>query len=211
MKVVFLDWYGTLCSSRFYEHWSEVGHTRHGDFGRLQTWWSAPSSKPFMEAWLRGGKDAEAFVAEMSAYLAIPEPILWEELIASFQSWRLIDESCREQIAELRARGIRVILATDNVDACFRWGIQTLGLENTFGGVLSSHELGCCKGDGDDRGRSRFFAPFLNAEAIAPGESVLIDDSPGIAPVVERTGIGFLHAPFNTGPCAHLSEILNRL
>lgn len=208
VKVVFLDWYGTLSLSRFFEHWSAEGHPRQASFARLQGWWLSGESRSFLDAWLTGARTTDHFVREMGVLLELPEGEIREELIEGFGSWTLLDNETPAQIAELRARGTRVVLATDNVDAGIRWGPAALGLSQSFDAILSSHDLGVCKGQPDERGRSRFFAPYLEAEGIGPGESVLIDDAAHIAEVVEATGIRFLHAPFGTGPGLHLSRLL---
>ena len=56
------------------------------------------------------------------------------------------------------------------------------------------------KGDLGPDGRSRFFAPYLDANGIRAGESALIDDSPDLAPALAATGIRFLSMPTGVGP-----------
>ena len=207
-KVVFLDWMGTLSTSRFLQHWDAEGHAHRADFARFQTWWFAPETQPFMVAWLRGVENAESFVTRVAGLLDLSPDFVMRELVESFDGWTLLEPATKSLVAALRDRGVKVVLATENVDAWQRWALPALGLSESFDAVLSSHTLGYAKGDVDERGRSRFFVPFLKSEEIAPGESVLIDDADFLAPVMAATGIDFRPVPYGVGPGSILRKIL---
>ncbi|CAN5607524.1 hypothetical protein BH11ARM2_BH11ARM2_19440 [soil metagenome] len=208
LKAVFLDWYGTLSTSHFLGHWAREGHPQRGAYKGLQEWWHAPESQIFLDGWLRGRYDAEGFIDEIAGHLGLSREFVASELEESYRQWTLLEPETKSLLAELRRRGVRVVLATDNVDACIRWAIPALGLQDSFDDVLSSHEIHLFKGEVDSAGRSGFFLPYLEKHGIGPGESALIDDSIGLAETVERTGIRFLHAPHGTGPRAHLRALL---
>jgi FMN phosphatase YigB (HAD superfamily) len=211
LKVVFVDWYGTLSSSRFFEHWSAPDHPRRETFDVLQAWWVDPASQPFLDEWLTGARDVEDFVDAMSGLFGLPREEVSAELMASLDHWTLLEPETKSLLAALRERGVRVVLATDNVDACIRWAVPALGLDDAFDAILSSHERGACKYQTDASGRSPFFGDYLEAHGIGPGESALIDASIALEPVMEAHGIRFLHAPKGTGPGAHLRQILRTL
>ena len=208
LKVVLVDWYGTLSISRFFEHWGAPDHPRRGLFDSLQAWWFDAASQPFLDEWLTGARTCDDFVGAMADHLDLPPGEVEAELLEGFRHWSLLEPETRPLLAALREAGVKVVLATENVDACIRWALPALGLEGSFDAVLSSHELRALKHQTGASGRSRFFGDYLEAERVAPGESVLIDDSAHLRPVVESFGIGFLHAPKGTGPGVHLRRLL---
>lgn len=207
-KVVFVDWFNTLSSSRFFEHWSAPDHPYRGRFDSLQDWWFDAASQPFLDDWLTGSRVCEDFVGLMSDRLDLSRSVIEAELMEGFRHWSLLEPGTKPLLAALRDGGVKVVLATENVDACIRWAIPALGLDDSFDTVLSSHELGALKHQAEASGRSRFFGDYLEAEGVGAGESVLIDDSAHLRPAVESFGIGFLHAPKGTGPGVHLRRLL---
>lgn len=204
LRAVFVDWFGTISSSRFFEHWSAPDHPRRSAFDALQDWWFDPASQPFLNDWLTGSRTVDDFLALTSERWDLPLEEARAELLESFRHWTLLEPETRSLLAALRGRGVRTVLATDNVDACIRWAVPALGLQESFDDVLSSHELGVGKGEPG----GRFFRPYLEAHGIGPGESVLIDDSESIRNAVEACGIRFLHASRGTGPGMHLRKLL---
>ena len=208
LKAVFVDWFGTLSESRFFEHWSAPNHPRRKAFDSLQAWWFDAASQPFLDEWLTGGRTCDHFVEAMSGLFVLSQAEVEAELMEGFRHWTLLEPETKPLLAALRQKGVRVVLATENVDACIRWAVPDLGLDDAFDAVLSSHELRALKHQTDESGRSRFFGDYLQAQRIGPGESVLIDDSAHLKTVVEAFGIRFLHAPKGAGPGAHLRRLL---
>ncbi|RYG39516.1 hypothetical protein EON81_00755 [bacterium] len=208
LKVVFVDWFNTLSSSRFFEHWSAPHHPLRGRFDSLQTWWFDAANQPFLDEWLTGARTCDDFVNAMAEHLDLGQGKVEAELMEGFRHWSLLEPETKPLLAALREAGVRVVLATENVDACIRWAVPALGLEDSFDAILSSHELRALKHQTGASGRSRFFGDYLETERIAAGESVLIDDSAHLRPTVESFGIGFLHAPEGSGPGVHLRRLL---
>jgi FMN phosphatase YigB (HAD superfamily) len=210
IKVVFLDWYGTLCQSHFFEHWADSNHPYGCSYQAIQEWFRDPASSEFQRAWMVGEKLLGDWIALVSQITGLDGATVEAELIESMRGWCLIDPGTLDLVGALQSKGVRVVIASDNMDGFETLALPQMGLSNAFDGVLNSAVLGCQKGDPDEFGRSRFFVPFLEAGGIGPGESVLIDDSEDVASVLEQTGIQFLHSPFGTGPTKQLSDVLAR-
>jgi FMN phosphatase YigB (HAD superfamily) len=81
-----------------------------------------------------------------------------------------------EMIAQLRAKGLKVVLATDNMDTFHRWTVPSLQLMSLFDDILSSFQLKALKSDCGAEGRSLFFAHYLQTHSIHRGESLVLDD-----------------------------------
>ncbi len=208
LKAVFVDWFGTLSISRFFEHWSAPDHPRRREFDRLQAWWFDAASQPFLDEWLTGARTCEDFVGAMSALFGLPPAEVEAELMEGFRHWTLLEPETKPLLAALRQKGVRVVLATENVDACIRWAVPALDLGDGFDAILSSHELRALKHESDESGRSLFFGDYLRAQGIGPGETALIDDSAHLQAAIEAFGVRFLHAPKGVGPGAHLRRLL---
>jgi beta-phosphoglucomutase-like phosphatase (HAD superfamily) len=87
------------------------------------------------------------------------------------------DPASADALRAIRAQGTKVVLATDNMDAFYRWTVPALHLRGIFDAILDSASLGTLKGD-LIHGQSPFFGPWLSDQGIAPSEAVLVDDSP---------------------------------
>ena len=101
-----------------------------------------------------------------------------------------------ELIQALRATGIRVVIATNNMDTFHRWTSPHLQLSEQFDEILDSWQLGFLKADATQHGQSAFFGPYLNRHGISPMDCLLVDDTPtnvaveqfGINPIIIKRG-----------------------
>lgn len=88
--------------------------------------------------------------------------------------WRGIDldPEALELVAEVRASGVRSVLATNQ--QAYRWTHMRdeLGHPDRFDALYVSCELGVTKPDPD------YFRAILRAEQVEPGEALFIDDAP---------------------------------
>jgi hypothetical protein len=124
---------------------------------------------------MRGLYNSEQ-ITEMSApRVGIPADELLAELQYSCEHMG-VDPALFEVVSELRAAGVAVILATDNMDTFSRWTVPALELERHFDSILNSFHIGALKADRDVSGRSPFFSPCLDSGCYSP-PFLLIDDS----------------------------------
>lgn len=205
-KVIFVDWYKTLCFDRFWEHWAKPGHPKNETFRALQQAFFADASR-LIAPWMRGELAAEEVLRIVAAEIDACEELLMSELIASCRAMRFIDPEAPALIKELRSQGKRVVLATDNMDTFGRWTVPSLRLERMFDDILCSYEMKCVKEDVDDQGCSLFFSPYLAQRKIAPVECVLLDDSLGLGAIAEAMGMEYRPVCGETSLIAHLNEL----
>lgn len=170
-KVIFLDWAGTMSESAFWSHWRDEAP---GDWEVVQT--RLFGDRELVDEWMRGRLTAEDVVARLEAGTAFDTCRCLRELEKSCREMQLTDESLWEVVPRIRANGIRVVIATDNMDTFRRWTVPALGLTDLVDEILDSWTLGVCKRDVNADAQSAFFQPWLQANGVAPSETILFDD-----------------------------------
>lgn len=174
MKVVFVDWHNTLSTSLFWQQRpgcrlsaAESAAVESYIFGRAE----------LVRQWMLGAAAAEEVCALAAADLGLAAADLVADLEHSCRSMEFGDPASVDAVAAVREHGVKVVLATDNMDTFSRWTVPALQLRGAFDGILNSASLGALKGDVVD-GHSPFFGPWLSHNGVAPSEAVLLDDSP---------------------------------
>lgn len=205
--VVLLDWYRTLSGSLFWEPWmtSEDAALRAVAGGMADALFGRPNDT--IEPWLRGQVSAEAAIARVAPAAAVDPVLALRGLAESCAGMTFLSPAMLAAVRRLRAQGIAVGIATDNMDTFTRWTVPALGLDRWFDPILNSADLGAVKGDPPDgSGRSPFFGAFL--AGLTPGTNVfLVDDSAEIAGVVEAAGITFCHVTASRDALAWLDRL----
>ena len=118
---------------------------------------------------------------------------------------QLVDVRVVHLIAQLRAQGVVVCLATDNMDTFRRWTVPALRLREHFDHIIDSSYRGILKAQRGYRDSSPFFDPFLHWHGANPAEGLLIDDSRSMEAVAKEIGLRFRRV------CAQVSlvDVLN--
>jgi putative hydrolase of the HAD superfamily len=141
--------------------------------------------------------------ARLGPVLAAHAPHLTSEALAAywFAKDAVLDEVLLADLAEVRARGLKVHLATvqERERAAYLW--DTLGFRNRFDAMHYAADLGCKKSD------PAFYAAVEARTGFAPGELMLIDDTPGNIEVARSCGWRAAHW---TGE-ARLADLLHGL
>jgi len=190
-KYLFIDWYKTLSTSVFWKQFKDDGHPYHHLYEPIQNVLFSESFD-MLNKWMRGQLTSEDVVEQLGKELRFEPEVLLKELIVSCQSMRFISEDSLHLIAKIRSMGVKVIIATDNMDTFERWTVPSLELDDCFDAILCSYELRSLKTDTDDQGRSLFFRPYMEVHAIARGESLLLDDSgERCAKIIRHAGIDY--------------------
>jgi FMN phosphatase YigB (HAD superfamily) len=170
-SVVFVDWAGTMSHSMFWSRWRETAPAR---WQRVQR--RLFGNPNLVRNWMRGRYTAEEIVEILATGDDLPFDGWAAELERSCCEMQLADANIRVLLPALRSIGVKVILATDNMDTFSRWTVPSLGLLELVDEILDSSRLGCLKDDRDPRGRSPFLHSWFDAHGIEPSESVLFDD-----------------------------------
>ena len=207
-KALFIDWDGTLSRSRFWERWKNSPED-NAKYHRLQdALFIDKAGKLLIKDWMMGLRSYNDILTYASRVTAIPYENLANELQYSAENMKFLDENALGLIQLLRAKGLKVLIASDNMDTFRNWTVPALGLEALFDGILVSDTRGAMKSHISPDGFSVFFHPYLSQQAIKADETVLIDDSLNTK-VVERIGINFLHVNESASLTDHLQNIFD--
>ncbi|MGN6483282.1 MAG: HAD family hydrolase, partial [Thermomicrobiales bacterium] len=161
--VILLDWYRTLSHSRFWDHWATAGDASlHDAAGRLSRALFATSEHRLVGHWMRGEMAAEDVIAVVAPMAGIDPDLALDGLAEHCASMPMVSAEVLPRVAQLRASGVRVGIATGNMDTFSRWTVPALGLDAVFDPILNSAELGALKADPlDAADGSPFFGAFL--------------------------------------------------
>jgi FMN phosphatase YigB (HAD superfamily) len=194
-KIIFLDWDGTMSGSRFWGQWDKGENKKiynkiQKDFFTLQS--------EFIVRWMKGEETAETCATLLAEITGKSSSALLSALEASCRHMNFISERLPGQIRVLRNEGVRVVIATDNMDTFLRWTVPGMGLRDLVDDILDSHSLSALKREALPSGRSAFFSNYLETHSLLPDEALLIDDNIKNK-VVESFGIHFDRVTPNRG------------
>lgn len=206
-KVVFIDWDGTLSKSRFWGRWKDDPRSR-SKYDLLQDiLFTSEEGKVLLADWMIGAKSYSDIVDYTSGVTGIPYGDLEQELQYSAKNMQFIDKDVLRLIQQLRAGGVKVVIATDNMDTFSKWTVPAMELTSLFDDILTSNAIGAIKTHRSPENTSLFFSDYLSRHGIERHQSVLIDDNVSTK-VVEQWGIDFLHVSETMPLTAHLQHIL---
>jgi FMN phosphatase YigB (HAD superfamily) len=206
-KVIFIDWDGTLSNSRFWEKWRD--QPQHNEKWSLiqEKLFQGEKGRELINDWMTGYVSYGQVLNYVSDATGIPIIDLEKELQRSCEDMKIIDDRIISRIQRLRKKGMKVLIATDNMDTFRKWTIPSLGLESLFDGILTSDTQGVMKSQISPDGSSMFFGHYFNQNNVKPSETVLIDDSLN-SKKVESFGMNFLHVSESEPLITHLDNIL---
>ena len=212
-KCLFVDWHLTLSNSVFWEHLSNPTYPHYPIFDYMQAaLFQSSAPGRWLLPWLRGALTSEEVIANVCQGTAFDQALVLAELIVSCQQMRLASEAIPALLSRLRAKGLKVVIATDNMDTFQRWTVPSLRLYELVDDILSSFELQALKMDTDEHGQSRFFADYLHSHAVGWGESLLLDDGGDeYGNVIRQFGIDYQHIEPGRGLVPALELMLDAL
>lgn len=200
-KVVFVDWDGTLSGSRFWSRWAGTPQYRQIQETLFH------DGRNLLQDWMRGRTTYAAILRHIEDKTGISYKALEDELRYSAENMSYIDPGVIEQVQALRTQGVKVVIATDNMDTFHRWTVPALRLNMLFDDILTSDAQRALKIDLNSDGMSTFFSRYFLQSGIDPSEAILLDDSSDTR-VVERIGMDFLHVTEVRPLSYHLAGIL---
>lgn len=162
---------------------------------------------------MRGKITSEEVIADVCQHSGLDYQFVFSEFIHSCKAMKLVSKEIESLILKIRAKGIKVAIATNNTDSFSRWTVPSLGLDTIFDDIINSFDVRGLKWDVDDKGQSVFFAHFLQKYSIAPGESILIDDNanPKEHDVIQSFGIEYRQIISGVGLVPELKTVVASL
>jgi FMN phosphatase YigB (HAD superfamily) len=209
-RYLFIDWANTLSTAHFWEQFRDPQHPHHAMYAHAQaTIFASRGGSPWLDAWIHGKRTSEEIIAAVYQHPAFDPDFVLRELQDSCEKMQFVDPAIPAYLQSIRAHGIKVIIATDNMDTFSRWTVPGMRLSTLVDGWLNSADLKCTKTETDVLGQSLFFGPFLRANHIEAKESLLIDDNDAAFGMrIERFGIDYISIEPGTGLKAELERIL---
>ncbi|HLW00673.1 MAG TPA: hypothetical protein VKT82_18595 [Ktedonobacterales bacterium] len=210
---LFVDWHLTLSTSVFWGQFSAPAHPQHALFALMQSRLFGPDGlNRWLLPWMRGKLTSEGVLAGVCRGTDVDLAFALQTLQDSCRQMRFVADVIPDAVAALRAKGLRVVIATDNMDTFPRWTVPSLRLRALFDDILCSFDLGALKEDVDQDGRSRFFADYLRRQHIGWGESLLLDDGgEDFGAIIRRFGIDYQHIEPGKGLVPALQALIASL
>jgi len=176
-KVIFIDWDGTLCFSRFWETLSAENPAFSQVVADFFT-----TEKEMIRNWMRGKYTSEEINKLLSERANLPEKKVWKSFVSDCQKMEL-DIKITKTIKKLRKKH-NVVLITGNMDCFSRFTVPSLKLDKLFDRVINSYDTGVLKTD--DNGRQFFDCLSFYSSKIS--DAYLIEDSANTCEVFTKLG-----------------------
>ncbi len=186
-KVIFIDWNRTLSFDLFWGHLKDPEHPNHRHLAPIEEWLFV-ENRALIGPWMRGDVSVEDVVARMSKDIKIPAEVILQELRHSCEVMRYCIVGLEELVREIRNRGIRVIIATDNMDTFTRFTVPALKIDQIFDGYINSYDIKCLKDDDEPADSISFFDDFLARNGLGYADVILLDDSPDKSGKYQKLG-----------------------
>ncbi|NCC19802.1 hypothetical protein EOM33_01945 [Candidatus Saccharibacteria bacterium] len=186
-KVVFIDWSGTLSYSIFWEHLQDTRHPNHKHFPSIRKWLFT-DNRDIINPWMRGDLSVDDVIGRMSQDVGINRVLIMDELRRSCEEMRFSVENLENIIVTIQKRGVKVVIATDNMDTFSRFTVPTMQLNKIFDEILNSYDIGHLKDDELPTDSILFFDKYLKMNGWGYDDAVLLDNSPDKSGKYRRLG-----------------------
>ena len=175
-KTIFFDWNKTLSYSLFWEQWSDKNHPNHNKKDIL-TKELFVNNKDIIKKWMLGDVVSEDIAGLLNESVGLTKEDIISDLAHSCENMSYAFEDLLNTIQNIRKRGVKCVIATDNMDTFRRWTIPGMKLEEYFDDFLISNELKIMKFDIDEKnGVIPFFDLYLRENNLNYSDVVLVDD-----------------------------------
>ena len=173
-KVVFIDWNKTLSHSLFWSHMAKKGHPYNQHFNKIIQYLFI-KNKALIDLWMRGEYTSEDISKIISKAIKLDKEIVLQELAISCKNMSFVSPKIPRLIESIQRKGIKAVIATDNMDTFRRYTIPGMNLTNIFDDFLISFDLKCLKGD-FKRKKLLFFDNYLKNNNLSFSDVILLDD-----------------------------------
>lgn len=174
-KVIFIDWYKTLSTSDFWEQMANPSHQLNRVHESIKDCLFV-KNKEIITHWMRGEYTSEDICDILSQEVGAPFITLFNELKASCENMQFTSPGIPGLVTQLRKKGIKVVVATDNMDTFNRFTVPALHLNELFDDILLSWNLNCLKGD-YYKGKLPFFDGYMKTHGFVYQDALLLDDT----------------------------------
>lgn len=178
-KYIFFDWHKTLSEDIFWPEDKNISDVIFNDNSEL------------LNKWMKGEKSSEDISEIIHKKTGVDQSNIYEKLEKGCREMSFALKGVEDYILKIKKRGIKVGIATDNMDAFLRFTIPSLKLNEIFDEILVSSEIGFLKGEVDGK-NIKFFEKFIFDNNISYSDLVLVDDSKKIYELYKPFGLQVL-------------------
>lgn len=190
-KVIFIDWNGTISHSRFWEHLEDPSHPNNSYFKPV-TESLFVKHRSIISDWMLSKLTIEDICKLIAEDTNLDYEIILKEFIESCQNMKYISDELPDLIRKLQSKGIKCVIATDNMDSFDRFTVPSMNLTELFDGILNSYSLKSFKYNVVDK-ELPFFEEYLSDNNLKYSNVVLIDDSIDRAGFYEANGFKIIN------------------
>ena len=184
IKTIFLDWNGTICNNVF---WQQLDNNSTKEiFEKIKKCLFIDNGN-LIDPWMKNQLSMNDIIDITSNETKINKQFLKEQLIFSSENMNFINPEIPNIIKLIQEKGIKVVLASDNMDV-FRNTISKLKLDLLFDDLLLSNEIGFLKTEWTGN-TSLFFKNYIKRKNLNPNECILIDDSKKLTDMCHDIGM----------------------
>lgn len=209
-NTIFIDWNGTISTSKFWGHLEKSDNKKDREFFNRVEKSLFKNLRDSIKPWMLGGLKSEDIIKRVANDSKLEYDKVFKEFIKSCQTMEFVSLEIPKLVSKFRKKGVKVVIATDNMDSFTRWTYPGLKLYNHFDGFLNSHDIGAMKGHKGKNGKSLFFHKYLILSGLKPQESILIDDSEDKEDTIQNFGIDYLKIEPPKGLVPALKDLLSR-
>lgn len=172
MKIhtIFFDWYHTLSNDNFW------GHIKNNNPKLYQEITNKVFNNPdiSVKEWMRGFISTNEIIKKISNDDK-EFNFLKNELIHSVKNTKFANKDIIVLLNKLKQKGIKLVIATDNMDVFMDYTVPSLNLYNYFDNIICSSDINCLKIDLFSE-KPRFFEDYLSKNNINYKDCLFIDD-----------------------------------
>ena len=172
IKVILFDWHNTLSKNVF---WENIQETDTDLYNNIRNRIFNENNCNIIKDWMRGKFSSKQFLKKFAKDNKELK-FLEDELVKSCESMKFAYENIEETFINLKSKGIKLGIASDNMDTFKKYTAPKLKLNKYFDNILSSNEIGYLKTDLINN-EPIFFNEFLKSNNYSYNDCLFIDDS----------------------------------
>lgn len=186
-KVVFIDWSKTLSYGLFWEQLQDKKHP-NSTYWLIIRKWLFIDNRDLLDPWMRGKLSTKEVLDRMSQDTGLDRSLLEQELKISCENMRFCIDNLPQIIARIQKLGIKVVIATDNMDTFSRYTVPAMSLKKIFDDIIDSCQIGYLKDDKLPSDQILFFDKYLSDHDWSYRDAILLDNSPDETGKYKRLG-----------------------
>lgn len=186
IKALFIDWNKTLSNSHFWFQLENKNHV-YNNYHEIIINWLFEKNVDLINPWMRGSFTAKQLCERIAKENNLNQKIVYDTLKESCENMSLCSVKTIDLVTKIRNKGIKVVIATDNMDTFRDFTIKGMELEKYFDNFLISCELKVLKYDTKEQ-EIPFFDKFLKSNNWSYSDVVLIDDSEDKTGIYDKLG-----------------------